>query len=156
MYSNNLVCQILEYIDKYINTKIEIKDLEYRFYYNRYYIMKIFKKELKITIFDYINKLRIYNSINELKENNKLLIRVALNNGFYSLEYYSEIFKREISVSPKQYQKIINGNRLYNDVVINNITKNLIEIKKLIDKKEKYLQNRKRDVLPIKKLSIFK
>ena len=55
MYSNNLIISILEYIDINLNSKITIEDLEHKFYYNRYYIMKLFKKELNITIFDYIN-----------------------------------------------------------------------------------------------------
>ncbi len=152
MHSNNLICDILEYIDKYLNTKIEIQDLEYKYYYNRFYIMKLFKKEIGISITDYINKLRIYNSIKELKDN-KLIINIALNNGFYSQEYYSEIFKKEIGISPKKYQKIINRNYLYDNTIILN---NIIEIKKLIDKTNKYKEKRKREVLPVKKLSIFK
>ena len=83
MYSNNLICNILDYIDININSKISIEDLEHKFYYNRYYIMKLFKKELNITIFDYINKLRIYNSIKELSNEEKI-IKIAINNGFYT------------------------------------------------------------------------
>ena len=48
MISNSLVCDILEYINKNINDKITIDDLTYEFNYNRYYLMKLFKKELDI------------------------------------------------------------------------------------------------------------
>ena len=155
MYSNNLVCDILEYIDIFLNTKITIEDLEHKFFYNRYYIMKLFKKEIGITIFDYINKYRIYNSIKELNNTNDLLIKVAINNGFYSLEYYSEIFKKEIGISPKKYKNIISNKYNYYDKIIL-ITSNIINIKKTIEYINKYKQNRKRDTLPVKKLSIFK
>ena len=92
MYSNELVCKILSYIDNNINRKITIEELSLRFYYNRYYIMKLFKKEIGLSLFDYINSLRIYNSISSINNSSKLLIRVAIDNGFYSLEYFSEIF----------------------------------------------------------------
>ena len=115
MYSNNLVCDILEYINDFLYTKITIEDLEHKFFYNRYYIMKLFKKEIGITIFDYINKVRINSSINEINNTNNLLIKVAINNGFYSLEYFSEIFKKEIGISPKQYKKIILNKYEYNN-----------------------------------------
>lgn len=89
MYSNELICKILNYIDNNINKKITIEELSLRFYYNRYYIMKLFKKEIGMSILDYINLLRIRNSINSINNSNKLLIRIAIDNGFYSLEYFS-------------------------------------------------------------------
>ena len=154
MYSNKLVCDILEYIDTFLYTKIKVEDLEHNFFYNRYYIMKLFKKEIGITIFEYINKYKIYNSIKELNTTNSLLIKTALNNGFYSLEYFSEIFKKEIGISPKQYKKIILNRQINNDK-LSIITTNIININKLIDFTNRYKQNRKRDITPVKKLSIF-
>ena len=154
MYSNNLICDILEYIDNFLYTKITIEDLEHKFFYNRYYIMKLFKKEIGITIFDYINKVRINSSINEINTTNNLLIKVAINNGFYSLEYFSEIFKKEIGISPREYKKNIINKYNYNNK-ISLATSNIIKINKTINFTNKYKQNRKREVLPIKKLSIF-
>ena len=152
MHSHDLICDILEYIDSFLYTKITVEDLERRFFYNRYYIMKLFKKEIGITLFDYINKLRINSSLNELNDTNDSLLKVAINNGFYSLEYFSEIFKKEISVSPRQYRKIIN-NTYDND--IDKVATNVINIKNIIEFANKYKQNRKRRVMPVKKLSIF-
>ena len=154
MNSNNLICDILEYIDSFIYTKITIEDLEHKFFYNRYYIMKLFKKEIGITIFDYINKLRINGSIKEIDNTNNLLIKVAINNGFYSLEYFSEIFKKEVGISPREYKKMITDRCEY-DTKYMLTTTNIIKIRKIIDYVNKYKQNRKREIMPIKKLSIF-
>ena len=93
MYSNTLICNILRYINNNINEKISIEDLENEFHYNRYYIMKLFKKELNITIIDYINSIRIYNSIIQIKEQDQNLLNIAYKNGFYSIEYYYETFR---------------------------------------------------------------
>ena len=154
MHSNNLICDILEYIYIYLNTKISVDDLEHNFYYNRYYIMKLFKKEIGLTIFDYINKLRINNSLDELTNTNNLLLKVAINNGFYSLEYFSEIFKKEIGISPREYRKDVNNKYLFDDDTITAI-ENIIKIKRIINNANKYKQNRKRTILPVRKLSIF-
>ena len=155
MYSNDLVCNILEYIEKFINTKITIEDFEHNFFYNRYYIMKLFKKEIGVTIFNYINKLRIYNSTNDINNTNDLLIKIAMNNGFYSLEYFSETFKKEIGISPRDY-KNIKLNKYYKSNEKALAIKNILEIRKLIKKTKKYKERRKREILPVKKLSIFK
>ena len=153
MYSNNLICNILDYIDININTKISIEDLEKRFYYNRYYIMKLFKKELNITILDYINKLRIYNSIEDLMTNQKI-IKIALHNCFYSLEYYSELFKKEIGISPREYKKIAINNYYHSKKI--SIIKNTVDINTTLERINRYKHNRKREILPVKKLTIFK
>ena len=71
MYSNKLICDILDYIDININKEITIEELSNLFFFDRYYIMKLFKKELNITIINYIKSMRIYNSLKDYKYNNQ-------------------------------------------------------------------------------------
>ena len=155
MYSNELVCKILNYIDNNINRKITIEELSLRFYYNRYYIMKLFKKEIGISLFDYINNLRIYNSINSINNSNKLLIRIAIENGFYSLEYYSEMFKKIIGVSPSIYKKFYYNRYTPSKNNYKLITDNIIKINMLINKVRQYKLKIKPQNAPVRKLSIF-
>ncbi len=156
MYSNELVCKILNYIDNNINKKITIEELSLRFYYNRYYIMKLFKKEIAISLFDYINNLRIYNSINSINNSNKLLIRIAIDNGFYSLEYFSEMFKKIIGVSPSIYKKFYHNRYTPSKSNYKLITDNIIKLNMLINNVNKYKVNTKPQTAPVRKLSIFK
>ena len=156
MYSNEIVCKILNYIDNNINKKITVEELSLRFYYNRYYIMKLFKKEIGISLFDYINSLRIYNSINSINNSNKLLIRIAIDNGYYSLEYFSEIFKKIIGVSPSVYKKFYYNRYTPSKNNYKLITDNIIKINMLINKVNKYKFKIKPQTTPVRKLSIFK
>ena len=117
MHSKKLICDILEYIDNNINKEITIEELSNIFYFDKYYIMKLFKKELKITIINYINSIRIYNSLKDYKYDNQIM-RIALNNGFNSLEYYSEVFKSFLGVSPTIYKKYISGDEVNVEDVI--------------------------------------
>lgn len=156
MYSNKLICEILIYINENLKNKISINDLEKRFFYNRYYIMKLFKKEIGLTIIEYINSIRIYNSIMQLKNTNTNLTNIALRNGFYSLEYFSETFKNIANISPKKYKDYFSrkSNISQQDIeTLNNSIINLFEISKI---KDIYLSKQKPDIMPTKKLSIFK
>ena len=154
MYSNNLICDILIYIDNNISNKITIEDLENKFFYNRYYIMKLFKKEMGITLINYINSIRIYNSITLIKESNNSLLNIAFKCGFYSIEYFSETFKKIIGVNPEIVKQYLRKKIVVKKMdIINNSILNLYNLKKF---KERYLLNRKPDNPPIKKLSIFK
>ena len=156
LYSNNLICEIIKFIDINLNRKITISELEKRFYYNRYYIMKLFKKEIGVTIFEYINILRTYNASQEIKNNNYSLTKISLNNGFYSLEYFSEIFKKITGLTPSVFKKFWNNNSNISDCNLNKVRNYIISSQEFISRKEKYLKNTKPTTLPIKKLSIFK
>ena len=155
MYSNKLICQILNYIDTNWCNKLSINDLENRFYYNRYYIMKLFKREIGVTIFDYVNNFKIYKSINEIAISNNSMITIAINCGFNSLEYFSETFKNIIGVSPSNYKKILNREAIFNIDKYDEVTLNIIKINKLINKVNVYKNNIKSDKIKVKKLTIF-
>ena len=156
MYSNNLICNILEYVDENISNKIIINDIEKKFFYNRFYIMKLFKKELNVTLVQYINSLRIYKSLILIKENNDNLLNVAFKCGFYSIEYFSETFKNIVGVNPQIAKNYLRNKKNINFKEIDLINNSLLNLYALKCQKEKYLKNRKPIKLPTKKLSIFK
>ena len=149
MYSNELVCKIIEYLNSNINKEITIDELSMLFYFNRTYIMKRFKKELGISINEYINSIRIYNSLNLFKDNNYFL-SIAFKNGFNSLEYFSETFKKVVGVNPTTYKKYINykpGIASKEETLILNNINHITNIKnKALD----YLSHRKPTILPTK------
>ncbi len=154
MFSNELICNILEYINNNINKEISIDELSNIFFFNKTYIMKKFKKEIGITIFEYINNMRIYNSLSLYRYNNSI-INIGFNSGFNSLEYYSETFKKVMGVSPSIYRKYI-----YRDVNISFEELDLIlvntnRIKKIKDYSLNYISRRAPSVKQVKSL-VFK
>ena len=154
MYSNEIVLKLLNYIDNNINKKITMDELSHLFYFNKDYLMRIFKKELDITIMDYINKRRIYNSLDELKNTNYSMVKIAMNNGYSSQEYYSETFSKIIGVNPLTYRKFtkVNSNISEDDYEI--IRRNLTEINTILRFIDRYKNN-----IPstqVKKISFFK
>lgn len=155
MYSKKLICEILDYIDHNINKEINIDELSDLFYFDKYYIMKLFKKELNITIINYINSMRIYNSLKDFKYNNQIT-KIALNNGFNSIEYFSETFKNILKISPREYKNFIRrNNKLSLDKIIT-IRISLSNLQYLKDKINNYKTNKKPDHPKVKTLTIFK
>lgn len=153
MYSSDLICKILVYLNENINKEITIDELSSIFYYDKTYIMKKFKCEIGITIHDYINSIRIYNSLESYKEDNYVL-GIAFKNGFQSIEYYSETFKKYIGVSPRTYKYYIfyNPNLSLNDEYT--IRSNIMKLIILRDKVSKYLINKKPTGVLVKKISL--
>ena len=154
MYSKKLICDILDYIDNNINKEITIEEITSIFFFNRTYIMKSFKKELGITIINYMNSMRIYNSLKDYL-NDYHIMKIALNNGFKSIEYYSEMFKKIIGVAPRTYKNFTKRGK-YTEKDLNNIRKGLSSLQELKERIEQYKRRRPPNENKIKNLSIFK
>lgn len=153
MYSSNLICDIITYINNNINKEITITELANIFFYDKTYIMKKFKKEIGISINNYINSIRIYNSLTFFTYNNYIL-SIAFNNGFQSTEYYSEIFKKYIGVSPRKYKYFISYSNKLNLTDEKIIRKSLLDLTLLKNKIDAYLTNRKPSGKLVKKISL--
>ena len=150
---NNLVRQLLNYIDDNIYAKITMEELSRIFYFNKDYIMRAFKKELGITIIDYINKKRVYSSLTELKETEDYILKVALKHGFTSQEYYTEIFNKVMGVNPNSYRKFTRNHPSITEKETNIIRKNLTDIKYQLDQINKCKDNVSKET--VKKLSRY-
>lgn len=144
MFSNELVCNIIEYLNDNINKEITINELSLLFHFDKTYIMKRFKKELGFSIHEYINTIRIYNSLSYFKDDNYIL-SIALNNGFNSLEYFSETFKKIIGVSPTIYKNYLGHLNISNDE-LKKILDNVSRISSIKFNTLDYLSHRKSDV----------
>lgn len=154
IYSNELVCNILTYIQNNIKTEIIISDISSIFSYDKTYIMKRFKKELGITIKEYINIIKVLNSLTYYNSNNTIL-KIAILSGYNSIEYYSEVFSKLIGVSPRVYKKFIMPLSNLSEKEIQIIRTSITKLYSLEAKITKYLNNQKPKKLPTRKLSIF-
>lgn len=155
MFSNDLVIKILNYIDNNLYKKISIEELSDLFHYNKDYIMRLFKREIGYTITNYINCKRIYNSLHSFIYNDISILNISINYGFYSQEYYSEIFHKIIGVSPTTYNKFINYRSFVSIKDTNTIQKRIAKLDYDFRRINNYINN----VPPkstIKVLSIFK
>ena len=155
MHSNETICDILNFIDNNINKKITIEEISNKFSYNRYYIMKLFKKEIGCSIIVYINNVRIFNSIKDIRENNYSFTKVALRNGFYSLEYFSEIFNKTIGVSPRVYLNYCKYRYKITENELDILLDNWIKLQYFIEFVCRYKKNKKPNKSPVLKRSIF-
>ena len=98
--------EICEYIISNINESISIEQIASAFHYDKAYIMRKFKDYTGFTINEFVNECRVYNSTNPLIYTDDSILKIALSNGFNSLEYYSEKFKDIIGSSPLKFRHI--------------------------------------------------
>lgn len=153
MYSNQLVCNILDYLDENINSIINIDVISSIFCYDKTYVMKRFKKELGISIITYTNAIKIFNSLKYFKYNDSI-IKISMESGFNSLEYFSEIFKKIVGVSPNTYKQFIRRDIRVEVDEISIIINSLVKLDELINKVMFYRRRVKPNKIMVKKLSL--
>jgi two-component system, response regulator YesN len=69
------------------------------------YLSRAFKKELGMTLTDYINKLRIEEAKYLLDSANASVTEAALSVGYNDPHYFSKVFTRLEQVTPQEYRK---------------------------------------------------
>jgi len=101
---NILACDIKTYIDENINSNLSLEDISKQFLITPFHLIRIFKKELNLTPYQYILNQKI-NLAKELLSKNISISQVSLDTGFNDQSHLYKYFKQTFSISPKEYQK---------------------------------------------------
>ena len=113
----SIVKDICIYILNNIDNEITISELEKEFFYNKFYIIRLFKEYTGFTIKEFINNVKVLKTVDPLIFTDDTILKIALSNGFNSQEYYSEKFKELIGVSPLKFRKEFNNIEKTEDIV---------------------------------------
>lgn len=154
MFSNSLVLEILDYLDLNLFRKVTIDELANTFHFNKDYLMRLFKREIGSTIIDYMNYKRIYMSLDSLRKSGSIL-NISLRFGFYSQEYFCEVFHKLIGVSPSLYRAFLAYDSTIDEDTYYLIQNNVIFLEQFFKKIDIYKRNVPSKDMVIK-LSIFK
>lgn len=105
--NEQLKSEILRYLNANFRNKISLSDLEKTFKINKYKILRDFKNKIGISPQEYITALRMENSKTAFFEN-KQIVRIALENGFYDQSHFVHAFKRYFGITPFSYKSNCN------------------------------------------------
>lgn len=99
-----IIKETLMFINLNISSNLTVKKVAHEVGLSPDYLTRLFKKELGVNIITYINKKRIYTSLELLKDTNLSIDDIVDLIGLGTTSYFYTLFKREIGVSPKQYR----------------------------------------------------
>lgn len=97
--------RIAEKIRDEFDQLIRTKDLAQEVGVHPVYLARIFRKYYGCSIKSYLQKLRIERAIQELSEQKKSVVDIALDAGFSDQSHLSRIFKRDLEMSPAAFRK---------------------------------------------------
>lgn len=102
-YSDS-VKKCLDYIYKNLYKTISLKDLVRHVNLNSSYLSDLFKREVGITISDYIHKAKIDEAIYLITTSERSLTEISNLLNFTDQSYFTRIFKKVTGTTPKKYQ----------------------------------------------------
>jgi len=103
--SENVIDDVLSYINQNYRDNIKLDTIAPLFGYNSSYLGKIFNKKMGESFNSYIDHVRIENSKMLLLQNNMKVYEIAEYLGYKSVDYFHKKFKKYVGVSPVEFKK---------------------------------------------------
>lgn len=102
---NPLVGRTLNYIESNLDKSFTINELSENLFVNRSYLSRIFKKEMKISLKNYIDNFRVTRAREMLSTSEFELFEIAKQTGFTSYNSFYKTFKNVTKQTPSQYRE---------------------------------------------------
>ena len=102
---SSVVKQALMYINLHFNETINLQSVADELRFNRTYIAKKFKDEIKLSVIDYIHKKRIEEAIFLIEQGRLSITDISSSVGFSSYNYFCKVFKEATGMTATEYKK---------------------------------------------------
>lgn len=110
-YIDNNFEKILNYMNTHFSEKITLKSLAAEFDMNPNYCCSLFSKYLDKTFSQHLTELRINEAQSLLRNSSYSLEQVASLVGYSDYFYFSKVFKKQCTYSPKEYRKLFSATK---------------------------------------------
>ena len=102
---NEAIWKTIKYIEKNFDKNINLSDVAKLLNVSENYMGVYFKKHTGMNFTGYLNRKRLFHSVNLLKETDMSVKEIAFASGFNSPEYFTRVFNSAFGKSPKEYRK---------------------------------------------------
>ena len=103
--SRDPVSAMVAYINANFASITNIEQIADQFYISKFHLCRVFKAAMKMTVVDYLNRVRIQSACRYLHASDKDMGEIALLCGFHDAAYFSNVFKRVQGVTPREYRR---------------------------------------------------
>ena len=99
------VALAVQYIRQNYVRRLSLKSIAEQVYLHPTYLSNLFKKQTGFTVIDYINYYRVLQAQKMLQQPGSKIYWVMEQVGFVNERYFSEVFKKEVGLTPTQYRQ---------------------------------------------------
>ena len=106
-----MLCRAREYVEANYAT-VTLTDVARECGLSYGYFSRMFNTYMKTSFNDYVNQVRVNESMKLLATTDMSITEIALAMGFSTTSYYIQVFKKLKSISPNKFRKQFRGNQL--------------------------------------------
>lgn len=103
--SSHRLAFVLDYIHKNLHKPLSVAELSHKAHISESHFHRVFKQEMGSSPVDYINGQRLRLASQLLRSSAMSVGEICQRCGFSSLSYFTRLFKRNKSITPKQFQQ---------------------------------------------------
>lgn len=104
--SKYLLQRALDYIDANLSNEVSLKAIADEIGMSHYYFCRLFKQSMGVTPHVYLTQQRLERSKELLKQRRLLISEISLECGFANPSHFARSFRKQVGLSPKQFQMI--------------------------------------------------
>lgn len=101
--------EAINYINIYLTEDLSLSAIAERLNFNSSYLSTLFKKEVGMTLTEYVNNTRIKHAIYLLNVSLRPIQEIASQCGIQDMNYFTRLFKKINKMTPSQYKALINS-----------------------------------------------
>lgn len=102
----NRLRKIFNYLEQnYDDYNLKAQNLAEYMNLNTQYLLRIFKQNIGVGLYDLLNSIRLRKSLNQLLYTKNSIIEIAIENGFNDNRSYNRLFKEKYGLTPGDYRK---------------------------------------------------
>ncbi len=103
--TSDITKEVKQYIEQHRSQNITSEDICKNLSCSRSHISHQFKTQTGMSIREYLTKLRLNDAKQLLKYSDLTVTEIAFTTGFSSSNYFTNVFKKELGISPGTYRK---------------------------------------------------
>jgi len=105
--ANPRVCTLVEILRSEYGEKVSIEEIATRCGASSRYLRREFRACMGLGISDYLLELRLRKARTLLAEESATVLKVALESGFESSQYFSRVFRKSLGISPGEFRALL-------------------------------------------------
>lgn len=96
--------KIIKYINNHYSENITLEILENTFFVSKYYICRLFRENLGVSVIEYLQYKRVVEAQRLLSDTGRPITDICFDCGFNNVQHFYRVFKKISQVTPQQYR----------------------------------------------------
>lgn len=103
---DGVTAALVAYVSSRYAQRIRLEDAARELGYSAGYLSHVFASRMGVSFVEYLQRIRVENACRLLEREDLSVSQVALQVGYSDVKYFGQVFRRILSLSPREYRKL--------------------------------------------------